>query len=595
MKKPVPLNTHPTMDWDDYNLLWSQMNEEQCAIEFIRCRQNPMYFIYNYVFIPEVGGSLKYSKEVVNYKTEQVIKSVFIHHKAILMASRQLGKSTVSAALLLWAATFFPGIPALILNFKKDAALENLNKIKFMNRHLPTWMRSDEKYGGERKTYIELKNNSKISSFYPSTVTSPDTMARSLTSPILYADEVAFIHRIADAFTSAAPVLFKAKEQAAARNYPFFTLMTSTPNGTVGTGEFFYQMWGNAVDSEDLFHQETNRIVEGSEHFVNDKTRNGYVKIRYHWSEDDTKDEEWYIDQKRELNFNTRAINQELDLLFVGSTTCIFDDELLAQFKHMQPKQNLILPHASQLKLFRDLDPNDYYIVGVDRAKSLTGDLCAIEIFEYSTFNQVGEYSGRLGSLTKYSEIIKAIVKHLHTIVGHRIILGIENNSIGNTVIENIENDTSDFNYVRYLYSSNPAKGRGINTNKQTKDLMVSLFYEYVNDNHSSIVSDSLINQLTIIERKANGSISAQTGAHDDLFMAAAFTAFVKKMTLMDILPLINKTQQEIEAQQNVFLDNLIMDNNPDNDSKSYIDDGFFEKEADESNNIDPSVLPLIF
>jgi hypothetical protein len=41
--------------------------------------------------------------------------------------------STISAALLDWAIRFYPKNTAIILNFKKETALENLKKIKFIN------------------------------------------------------------------------------------------------------------------------------------------------------------------------------------------------------------------------------------------------------------------------------------------------------------------------------------------------------------------------------------------------------------------------------------------------------------------------------
>ena len=67
--------------------------------------------------------------------------------------------------------------------------------------------------------------------FYPSTVTSPDTIARSLTSPILYVDECAHIRGMSDAWSSAAPILSKAREQARRNNYKTLTMVSSTPNG----------------------------------------------------------------------------------------------------------------------------------------------------------------------------------------------------------------------------------------------------------------------------------------------------------------------------------------------------------------------------
>lgn len=187
--------------------LSSSKKEEQYALEYLKCRQNPLYFIYNYVHIPEVGSSLQLSKNHVHTKLRRVVRSVFRYHKVMFMASRQLGKSTISACLLTWAANFFPGIPVIILNMRQVAALENLNKIKFIHSMLPPWMKSPIKGRAERKTYLELENESLIRTFYPASNTGPDQIARSLTAPILYIDEVAFIRHIDIAYRAAQPVL----------------------------------------------------------------------------------------------------------------------------------------------------------------------------------------------------------------------------------------------------------------------------------------------------------------------------------------------------------------------------------------------------
>ncbi len=79
----------------------------------------------------------------------------------------------------------------------------------------------------------------------------------------------------------------------------------------------------------------------------------------------------------------------------------------------------------------------------------------------------------------------------------------------------------------------------GINTNVRTKSIMVSSLYDYLVENPKAAKSSDFISQLNIIERKSNGSISAQYGKHDDLFMAAALCAYVRRISALDIEPLL--------------------------------------------------------
>jgi len=214
----------------------SKWTAQEQSLEWYKCKINPFYFIYNYVFIPEIGGILKYEKSIMNGKIKQVVRSVIRFHRCILMASRQLGKSTIAACILEWANNFYPNARAIILNATKDYAFENLNKVKFIHEHLPPQLQTPLKFKGDRKTFLEYTHGAVMKVFYPSSTTSPDTLARSLTSAILYIDEAAFIRHISEAYGSAQPTLSRARVQAEKNMYPYFTLITSTPNGSIGDG-----------------------------------------------------------------------------------------------------------------------------------------------------------------------------------------------------------------------------------------------------------------------------------------------------------------------------------------------------------------------
>jgi len=340
-------------------------------------------------------------------------------------------------------------------------------------------------------------------------------------------------------------------------------------------------MWEYAVPATTVF-DEDDQFSEGSTELVDDPVRNGFVQVKYHWKEDPNKDDEWYEQQVRDLNFDRRKINQELDLLFVGSTTCIFDDEFLGKLQETRPVSRIKLPHACKLNVYEDnFDIGDFLLIGVDTAKSLMGDYNAIEVWSYSTFRQVGEFFGKLGSLTKYSEVLMSLIKYLAKIMNDRIILCIENNSIGAAIIENLENASTDpahsFNYMQYVYTPTETtltkqrdtvvekvklnQQEGINTNAKTKSSMVSFLYDYLIDNPECVRSMDFISQLNVIERRGNGTIAAQTGHHDDLFMAAALCAYVRRLSALEFEPLLDNTSIQEQVQQAVPYQNVMVGN----------------------------------
>lgn len=530
------------------------------AKEIWKCRTNPLYFIHNYCYLDEGGGQSLYRKELMHNKIRRVVRSVYRYKKAILMASRQLGKSTIAACLVAWAMVFFPRNKAVILNMKQNAGKKNLNMIKFIIRNLPSWMVTDKpfKNKSDTVTYTELFNDSRIDVFYPATTHDPSTLARSLTVGILYIDESAFIKYMEEIYGSAQQTLSKAREQAKKYGYPYFMLITSTPNGSQGDGEWFFNRWTNAVESDDLFvlneqtgYEEWNEDLNIDE-VVKDPAKNTFVRVRYHWSEDPTKDEEWYREQCQELS-DQRKINQELDLLFVGTTQCIFDDDTLASFKADKPVTTLPCPHHSKLDIYtHQLDPTDWYIIGCDTAQSLTGNWCALQIFGFRNFNQIGELTNKFGSYYNYGEVIHFVFQWLYSQIGERIILSIENNTIGQAPIEYLTRVVNTFNYIPFIDRDSAKDGSlkdelGLKTTGMTKPLMVGCLVETINENITGFKSQNLINQFGSIEKTAAGTIRSSVST--DLFMAACFCAYTRKRRAMEIMPQIQFTNQQLQNQ----------------------------------------------
>lgn len=543
--------------------------------EWIKCRSNPLYFILNYCYIEETGGATPYTKELLHPKLRRVVKSTIKYHSCIFMASRQLGKSTIAACLLAWSALFYPRTYIIVLNFQKKVGYGNLHKIRFVLNNLPSWMKLSETSRSVKKTYIELENGSKIDIFYPSTTSKPETLARSLTAPILYIDEAAFINKMEKIYGSAQQTLATARQQAMKNNYPYYTLITSTPNGTVGAGEWFYKRWNGALNSDLVFDKNESGVEDWNEpdirYMLDDhKLCNSFIKVKYHWSEDSTKNEIWYAKQCQELD-DQRMINQELDLMFVGTQYCIFDDNLLLQMKTTEPKGTLeipydILPNANfdLYKSPKEIDPMDYYLIGIDTASSMRGAFNAIEVFTFREFNQILEFNYKIGSLNKYAKVVDFLFRWLRSIVGDRIILCFENNSIGKAPIEDLLDTVTDIDYRQFIYTE---EGKdeypGIKTTGISKEFMIGCFIEYLKENPAAIKSQKLYDQLSSIERTVSGNI--QSNNFTDMFMACCFCAMVRKKKALDIAPLLGISNEKISNDNMSLYHNLIKMNNPKN------------------------------
>lgn len=531
---------------------------QQKARELMKCRLNFFYFLFNYVVISETGGHTYYTPDLLHPKMRRAIVIAMKYGKLQLLMTRQHGKSTLAGAILEWCMNFFPANKAIIINFDKPAAYGNLEKILFIHSHLPTWLATPLKYKGERKTYIPYMNGSILRIFYPSPATPAANIARSMSSAVLFIDEVAHISKIADAYTSAQPVLGKARQDALKNRYPFLLMLATTPNGTAGCGKFAYEMWNNGVDSDLLFEKlpgkKVETLVPKYKQIIADPSTNGIVKVRYHWSEDPNKRQvnedgqnSWYVEQCREMNFDIRRINQEIDIKFIGGTNCIFTDTFIEKATAAAPIRVVDCPHQTMLKIYEEFKVEDFYMVGIDTASSLSGDFCTIEIYSYLQFKQVGEFCARLGSVSKFAEIAKFVVKYIIDATNGNCLVGVERNSMGVGVVEAFENDTED-QLLTYLYVDDKGKP-GIFTSSANRDVMISLFHEQVSNHPEKLRSADLIDQLSSIERNSGNKIKAATGKHDDLFMASCFCAYIKKMDMLDIEPYVTRTKGDIQEE----------------------------------------------
>lgn len=493
--------------------------------------------------------------------------------------------------LIAWASIFYDKNNAIILNMNKKAGVENLRKITAVLEALPTWMiRNKTPYikGGKLINELRLINGSMISVMYPATIHDPSTVARSLTSPILYIDEAAFIPHMDEIYGSAQQTLATATSQAIKNGFPYFILITSTPNGKVGDGEWFYKRWNNAYESDELFSyneerqldywnenywddeywsklketNEENSNINSLSDLVTSNGHNGYIKVKYHWSESSFRDDNWYRVQCAEID-NPRTINQEIDLLFVGGKNTILSDDAIQSFKPRKAIEQLALPSYANLRIYNEPDPLDYYIIGVDTAwgTSEKSAYNAIQVVKFSNLEQIAELHYKHGSFKRYSDDIIAVFEWLYKRVGHRIIFGVERNTIGLAIIENLIN-YEHINFIPYLYYEKDKPG--ILTTGVSKAYMVKLIIDYITANPQVIYSNDLINQISSIETGGSEK-TIKSPIFTDLFMALCFTAYVREKKWIELAPLIQQSEDKLTNDMSYNMAEMISLNSPKN------------------------------
>ena len=104
----------------------------------------------------------------------------------IILKSRQMGISTLTAGLTVWSMVFNEDFNVLVIAIKQDTAKNLITKIRVMHEMLPSWLRvgSEE----DNRLSLRLKNGSQVKA-----VSSSPDAARSEALSLLVIDEAAFI------------------------------------------------------------------------------------------------------------------------------------------------------------------------------------------------------------------------------------------------------------------------------------------------------------------------------------------------------------------------------------------------------------------
>ena len=194
--------------------------------EYIKCAQDPVYFMKKYCYIQHpTRGRIQFNLYPFQEGTLKLLQK---NDRSIILKSRQLGISTLSAGISLWMMIFQKDKAILVVATKQDTAKNLVTKVKFMYDNLPSWLQIG--FTENNKLALRLKNGSQVKA-----VSAASDAGRSEAISLLIVDEAAFIeeNRIEDIWGSSQQTLSTGGKAN----------VLSTPNGT---GNFFHRMWVKA-------------------------------------------------------------------------------------------------------------------------------------------------------------------------------------------------------------------------------------------------------------------------------------------------------------------------------------------------------------
>jgi hypothetical protein len=462
---------------------------EDQILEYKKCSEDPIYFVDNYCYIVTLDHGIQQFKLYDCQKKK--IDVIHNNRKVIIMESRQSGKTTTSAAYILWYTLFQSDKSVAILANKEKTSREILSRYQLMYENLPTWMQQGIKVWN--KGDIELENGSKI---FTAATTPQGIRGKSVN--LLYIDEAAIIpNNIADAFfTSVYPVVSAGQTTK--------ILITSTPLGY----NHFWKFWNDAENG-----------------------RNGFISLFIPYWEIPGRSDAWAEEQRKVLG--EVKFNQEVLCKFLGSALTLIRGDVIEQMSFNEPilRENGLDLYEYPIKTILDsngkiLQKAHNYVIVADTAEGVGGDYSAFVIIDVTQvpYKMVGKYRDNNIAPMLYPSMIHKLAKQFNN--AYVLIEINRGEQVANILYQ-------DYEYENILFVHRDSKGQrvsggfagagrtslGVNTDRRVKRIGCFNFKSLVEEKKLLIFDADVISEMSTFIEKRN-SYEADEGYHDDLVMA---------------------------------------------------------------------------
>jgi hypothetical protein len=462
--------------------------------EYVKCAKDPVYFMKKYCLIQHpTKGKIPF--KLFPYQ-EELTNDVQDNDRVIILKSRQLGISTLSAGYSLWMMLFHTDKNILVVAIDQNTSKNLVTKVNVMFENLPSWLklRTTEK----NKLSLRLANGSQIKA-----VASSGTSGRSEALSLVIIDEAAFVDNAEELWASLQQTLSTGGKG----------IILSTPNGT---GNFFHKLW---VASE-----------EG---------RNQFYTKRLPWQVHPERTQEWRDRQDTELGLRLAA--QECDCDFSTSGNTVVHPELLTYYRQTYMQEPVEKRgFDGNLWIWEIPDYRKDYVVVADVARGDATDFSAFHVIDIETVTQVAEYKGQL-TTKDYGNMLVSIATEYND-----ALLVIENANVGWATIQQV----IDRNYKNLYYTPKDmgldperylARGTdlqltrdqvaGFTMSHKVRPLLVSKMELYVREKSCIIRSRRLLDELGVFIWR-NARAEAAVGYNDDLTMSWSMGLWVRDTAL---------------------------------------------------------------
>jgi hypothetical protein len=492
--------------------------------EYIKCARDPIYFLNTYGYVYDIAKQQVGRMTCYPYQEETIWK----YHKNqnnIVLKSRQMGLSVITAGYVAWRLIFSIDEKILIVANKGDSAVRLLETIRQFLDHMPAFLLPSMRLENNTKK-IRFSNGSWVKA-----VASSKDAGRGEALSMLVLDETAFIEHADDIWMAAGLALSATQGKC---------IMLSTPKGT---GNLYHGTWiASKKDENDFVRSELHWSMHPQFSKDMEKRVDEFGK-EFIWSP-------WYEQQCEKYQYDMVKISQELDLSFEGSAALVVENHVLDKYEkdcqnvkpvcwydYKNEGTGFVEDRQTSFLVWDKPVEKTNYIMAADVGRGDGSDYSTIQVLDADRLVQVAEYQGKVPP-DIFAHIIYKVAKEYNN-----AFVAIECNSFGLvtslTLKKHLKYDSNRIYhsksvkkiYIRYPgYDSVDAESEipGFQTTMKSRPLVIGSITKHMRNGEVKIRSTRLLDEFktfVFVGDKAEHS----SGYHDDLIIAFGIALFMRE------------------------------------------------------------------
>ncbi len=472
-------------------------NKQKQVREIIKCGKDPTHFFNTYVKIQHP------TKGTIPFKTydfqDQCVEDFRQHRFNIVLKSRQLGLSTISAAYAAWLAIFYKDKNILVIATKLSVAQNFIRKVKFVLHSMPKWLLLPEIVNNNKQA-LEFSNGSTIKA-----IPTSEDAGRSEALTLLIVDEAAFVRNFDTIWTGLYPTLSTGGQ----------AIVLSTPNGVGGQ---YYDLWRQAESGENVFNP-----------------------IKLPWDVHPDRGDKWFTEETK--NMSKKQIAQELLCDFQASGETFLQAEDIEHFRQMIKKPIEKWGPDMNAWIWNYPLSSKKYVISADVSRGDASDYSTFHVIDTELSTVVCEYRGKLPP-DKFAQVLAEAGRRYNNATicpesnsyGYAVIMKLRDLDYKNIYFEN-EKD-----YYSFLYGGGDISKAGFSTQQKSRNMILTKLEEVLRTKQIRVYSSRFYEEMKTFVWEGKKA-QARKGANDDLIMCLAIGVW-----LYDTNPQYAKQSVDINA-----------------------------------------------